>query len=64
MCTVEWDTLREHGGFEIHEAARRFLTEFGGLESSEYQPALRNTRSVSSDHRCSRSHPRVTVASL
>ncbi len=32
VSTQEWEsTLHEHGGFEIHEAARRFLTEFGGL---------------------------------
>ncbi|MEV7978367.1 SUKH-3 domain-containing protein [Streptomyces sp. NPDC086519] len=37
--TLEWETaLREHGGFEIHEAARRFLAEFGGLEGSERGP--------------------------
>ncbi|MER7570301.1 SUKH-3 domain-containing protein [Streptomyces sp. NPDC126514] len=39
VCTVEWEnTLREHGGFEMHEAARRFLAEFGGLESGERGP--------------------------
>lgn len=32
VSTAEWETgLRERGGFEAHEAARRFLTEFGGL---------------------------------
>ncbi|MER7836709.1 SUKH-3 domain-containing protein [Streptomyces sp. NPDC096040] len=37
--TQEWEsTLREHGGFGIHEAAQRFLTEFGGLESHERGP--------------------------
>lgn len=37
--TEEWEgVLREHGGFEIHEAARRFLAEFGGLESTERGP--------------------------
>lgn len=30
--TAAWEsTLREEGGFEPHEAARRFLAEFGGL---------------------------------
>lgn len=39
VSTAEWEnTLREHGGFEIHEAARRFLAEFGGLESTERGP--------------------------
>ncbi|MCL7424174.1 SUKH-3 domain-containing protein [Streptomyces sp. YS415] len=39
VSTVEWEnTLSEHGGFEIHEAARRFLAEFGGLESKERGP--------------------------
>jgi hypothetical protein len=39
VCTAEWEnTLREHGGFEMHEAARRFLAEFGGLESTERGP--------------------------
>ncbi|MEU9456356.1 SUKH-3 domain-containing protein [Streptomyces sp. NPDC048277] len=37
--TQEWETrLREHGSFEIHEAAWRFLTEFGGLESNDRGP--------------------------
>ncbi|MBD0844813.1 SUKH-3 domain-containing protein [Streptomyces sp. TRM68416] len=39
VSTVDWEnTLREHGGFEIHEAARRFLAEFGGLASAERGP--------------------------
>ncbi|WP_434594663.1 SUKH-3 domain-containing protein [Streptomyces sp. A5-4] len=30
--TAAWESaLREHDGFEVHEAARRFLAEFGGL---------------------------------
>ncbi|MWA13130.1 SUKH-3 domain-containing protein [Streptomyces sp. BA2] len=30
--TDTWEhILREHGGFEMHDAARQFLTEFGGL---------------------------------
>ncbi|MEU8979097.1 SUKH-3 domain-containing protein [Streptomyces sp. NPDC048309] len=37
--TQEWEaSLRACGGFEIHEAARRFLAEFGGLQSSERGP--------------------------
>jgi hypothetical protein len=33
-----WErSLREHG-FQIHEAARRFLTEFGGLATDEWTP--------------------------
>ncbi|MBC2908239.1 SUKH-3 domain-containing protein [Streptomyces cupreus] len=39
VSTAEWEsTLLERGGFEIHEAARRFLAEFGGLESAERGP--------------------------
>ncbi|MBW8800715.1 MAG: SUKH-3 domain-containing protein [Streptomyces sp.] len=39
VATQEWETtLLEHGGFGIHEAARRFLAEFGGLESHERGP--------------------------
>ncbi|SBT88605.1 SUKH-3 immunity protein [Streptomyces sp. DI166] len=39
VSTAGWEAaLREHGGFEIHEAARRFLTEFGGLASVERGP--------------------------
>ncbi|TLS45926.1 hypothetical protein FE633_12270 [Streptomyces montanus] len=35
----DWESaLREHGGFEIHDAARRFLTEFGGLKTDEWTP--------------------------
>ncbi|WP_328693154.1 SUKH-3 domain-containing protein [Streptomyces phaeochromogenes] len=31
--TGEWEkALHEHGGFEMHDAARRLLAEFGGLE--------------------------------
>ncbi|MGC4986090.1 SUKH-3 domain-containing protein [Streptomyces sp. DT193] len=37
--TGEWEsTLRERGGFEMHESARRFLAEFGGLVSNERGP--------------------------
>ncbi|MFE6405527.1 SUKH-3 domain-containing protein [Streptomyces sp. NPDC057837] len=37
--TEEWEeSLRERGGFEIHDAARRFLAEFGGLESTDRGP--------------------------
>ncbi|MFD6432885.1 SUKH-3 domain-containing protein [Streptomyces venezuelae] len=37
--TAEWErVLHEHGGFEMHEAARRFLAEFGGLASEERGP--------------------------
>ncbi|MEU5292760.1 SUKH-3 domain-containing protein [Streptomyces sp. GTA36] len=39
VSTTEWEsTLHEHGGFTIHDAARRFLTEFGGLVSEERGP--------------------------
>ncbi|MEV5955890.1 SUKH-3 domain-containing protein [Streptomyces sp. NPDC051987] len=39
LPTREWETtLLEHGGFGIHDAARRFLAEFGGLESRERGP--------------------------
>ncbi|MFI7273828.1 SUKH-3 domain-containing protein [Streptomyces sp. NPDC049879] len=39
--TARWeDVLREHGGFEIHDAARAFLREFGGL-LVERAPAMR-----------------------
>ncbi|MFF8940874.1 SUKH-3 domain-containing protein [Streptomyces sp. NPDC014864] len=39
VATQRWETvLQEHGGFEVHEAARRFLVEFGGLESNERGP--------------------------
>jgi hypothetical protein len=39
VSTHEWETaLRERGEFEIHDAARRFLAEFGGLESTERGP--------------------------
>ncbi|WP_328553968.1 SUKH-3 domain-containing protein [Streptomyces sp. NBC_00358] len=31
-------SLGERGGFEMHEGARRFLAEFGGLESDERGP--------------------------
>lgn len=35
----DWESaLRERGGFEIHEAARSFLAEFGGLRSDEWTP--------------------------
>jgi hypothetical protein len=37
--TTEWERiLHKHDGFEIHEAARRFLTEFGGLASLDRGP--------------------------
>ncbi|MFE2827831.1 SUKH-3 domain-containing protein [Streptomyces sp. NPDC059271] len=37
--TDEWESkLGERGGFEMHEAARRFLAEFGGLVSDERGP--------------------------
>ncbi|MFJ4920718.1 SUKH-3 domain-containing protein [Streptomyces sp. NPDC088725] len=32
------DALRERGGFEMHEAARQFLAEFGGLRTDEWTP--------------------------
>ncbi|MCM1970717.1 MULTISPECIES: SUKH-3 domain-containing protein [unclassified Streptomyces] len=39
VSTAGWEaTLREHGGFEMHEAARAFLAEFGGLASAERGP--------------------------
>ncbi len=39
MPTAEWErALHEHGGFEIHEAARLFLAEFGGPASEERGP--------------------------
>ncbi|MFI7319367.1 SUKH-3 domain-containing protein [Streptomyces venezuelae] len=39
VATAEWErVLHEHGGFEMHEAARRFLAEFGGLASVERGP--------------------------
>jgi len=39
VSTAEWEnTLSEHGGFEIHETARRFLAEFGGLAITERGP--------------------------
>ena len=35
----KWELLlREHGGFEMHDAARRFLTEFGGLGTDDWTP--------------------------
>ena len=35
----EWETtLREHGNFQIHEAARMFLAEFGGLVIEQRGP--------------------------
>lgn len=37
--TGEWEkALHEHGGFEMHDAARRFLAEFGGLNTDEWTP--------------------------
>lgn len=37
--TAHWENaLCERGGFEIHEGARRFLTEFGGLKTDEWTP--------------------------
>ncbi|MEU5778978.1 SUKH-3 domain-containing protein [Streptomyces venezuelae] len=37
--TAEWErVLHERGGFAMHEAARRFLAEFGGLASEERGP--------------------------
>ncbi|MEV5254610.1 SUKH-3 domain-containing protein [Streptomyces werraensis] len=39
VSTEEWENaLKERGGFEMHEAARRFLAEFGGLESTARGP--------------------------
>jgi hypothetical protein len=39
VSTAAWETtLREHGGFQIHETARHFLAEFGGLRSDERGP--------------------------
>ncbi|MDJ0340360.1 SUKH-3 domain-containing protein [Streptomyces sp. H10-C2] len=36
---AKWeDLLRARGGFEMHEAARRFLAEFGGLRTDEWTP--------------------------
>ncbi|MDW4911143.1 SUKH-3 domain-containing protein [Streptomyces sp. ADMS] len=35
----KWENLlRDYGGFRIHEAARRFLAEFGGLATDEWTP--------------------------
>jgi hypothetical protein len=35
----KWERpLREYGGFRIHEAAKRFLSEFGGLATDEWTP--------------------------
>ncbi|MET9902802.1 SUKH-3 domain-containing protein [Streptomyces sp. NPDC006446] len=37
--TDDWESaLHERGGFEMHGSARRFLAEFGGLESTERGP--------------------------
>ncbi|WP_353962500.1 MULTISPECIES: SUKH-3 domain-containing protein [unclassified Streptomyces] len=37
--TDDWESaLHERGGFEMHGSARRFLAEFGGLESNERGP--------------------------
>ncbi|MGP3926320.1 SUKH-3 domain-containing protein [Streptomyces sp. 8N616] len=37
--TATWESiLRERGGFEFHEAARRFLSEFGGLVTHGWPP--------------------------
>ncbi|MEU1332333.1 SUKH-3 domain-containing protein [Streptomyces sp. NPDC005865] len=37
--TGEWErALEERGGFRMHEAARLFLAEFGGLASEERGP--------------------------
>jgi hypothetical protein len=39
VSTEQWEkTLRERGGFEMHEAARTFLAEFGGLEVEQHGP--------------------------
>jgi hypothetical protein len=41
VSTAAWEkTLHEHGGFEIHDAARRFLTEFGGLAFDLHGPGI------------------------
>lgn len=43
--TEQWEeTLREHGGFEMHEAARAFLAEFGGLEVEQHGPGKNMAR--------------------
>lgn len=43
--TEQWEsTLREHGGFEIHPAARRFLAEFGGLAVDQEGPGVTMAR--------------------
>ncbi|MFE0186579.1 SUKH-3 domain-containing protein [Streptomyces sp. NPDC058989] len=37
--TDTWEAiLREHGGFEMHKAARRFLAEFGALVNDGWPP--------------------------
>ncbi|MGW8380860.1 SUKH-3 domain-containing protein [Streptomyces sp. ODS28] len=38
VSTHEWETALQQSGFEINEAARRFLAEFGGIESTERGP--------------------------
>ena len=39
VSTDHWEeTLREHGGFVMHETAREFLAEFGGLEVDQRGP--------------------------
>jgi hypothetical protein len=45
--TATWESiLRERGGFEVHEAARRFLAEFGGLVTYGWPPDSILTRSA------------------
>ncbi|WP_326599287.1 SUKH-3 domain-containing protein [Streptomyces sp. NBC_01803] len=46
VTTTEWENvLRESGDFEMHEAARLFLTEFGGLEINQEGPGKNMARS-------------------
>jgi hypothetical protein len=50
VSTSEWEAaLQERGGFEIHDAARRFLAEFGDLH--------RARRGAGVDQRQSRLQP-------
>lgn len=41
VSTVVWEkTLHEHGGFEIHDAARKLLAELGGLAFDLHGPGI------------------------
>lgn len=43
--TAAWESLlRERGGFEIHDAARRFLAEFGGLAVPARGPGVTSAK--------------------